>query len=180
MIISSPFDEIGVGTLRYHAGLNDYFAVFECFAYDESTGHFLLRWGSSWVRLRGEGSAKGHLGQFIGKLDDNCPLCEIRAGRNVAYAGEIAGYPTGVAEFNGRRVLIMEGPKIVEAREGDWQVLRNFLETLLPDDCQRHSFLAWLAHCRRALLACRRRQSPALALVGDRGNGKSLLIAKGI
>lgn len=177
LLDSSPFDEIGIGTLRYHAGLNDYFAVFECFAYDESTGHFLLRWGSYWIRLRGEGVTKDHLRQFLGKLPSDCPLCEIRTTRNVAWAGEIAGYHAGIQEFSGRRLLIMNGPKIVASQERDWPILRNFFETLFPDVCQRHSFLAWLAHCRRALISGYRRQSPALALVGDRGNGKSLLIS---
>ena len=176
-LLESGFDEIGIGTLRHYARQNDYFSVFECFAYDESTGHFLLRWGPSWVRLRGEGTTKDHLRQFLGKLPDDCPLCEIRTEHNVAYAGEIAGHRPGISKFNGKRILILEGPKIVTPSAGDWPTLQRFLQTLIQDEEQHVAFLAWLQHCRSTLLSGRRRQSPALALVGDRGNGKSLLIS---
>jgi hypothetical protein len=176
LLESSPFDDIGIGTLRYYAAQNEFFFVYEQFAYEESTGHYLLHCGSSWVRLRGEHTTKDHLRQFVAKLTEDCPLCQIRTERNVALAGEIAGYPSGIHFFNNRRVLILEGPKIISPIRCDWSVLLEFLETLFPEEEQLLAFLAWLQHCRTALLSGRRRQTPALALVGSRGAGKSLLI----
>ncbi len=175
-LLASPFNEIGIGTLRHYAAQNDFFYVYEQFVYDESTGHYLFRCDTAWVRLRGEGTTKDHLLQFLGKLPEDCPLCQIRTEQNVAYAGEIAGYPAGIKHFNNRKVLILNGPKIVSAKEGNYSVLRNFFETLFPCEDQQFAFYAWLQHCRRALLSQRRLQSPALALVGERGAGKSLAI----
>jgi hypothetical protein len=176
-LLKSPFEEIGIGTLRHLAAQNDYFYVYELFAYDESKGHYLLCWGGQWVRLRGEGATKDHLRQFLGKLPADCPTCKIRTERNVAFAGKIAGYKSGIIESNGSRILITEGPEILIPRECDWPILRRFLETLIPDQEQRIVFLSWFKHFRDAVVNGRRSQAPCMTLVGDRSNGKSLMIS---
>jgi hypothetical protein len=74
---------------------------------------------------------------------------------------------------------VTSGPNIVRAKAGESPFIDRVILTLLHDPehpQQRQMFLDWLAHCRRAVLNHRRAQTPAIAMAGGAGDGKSLLL----
>jgi hypothetical protein len=181
LLRSSSFSKIGFGTLHYHAKKHGYWGVKGRFFYSGRRG-FAMRSRNRFIPLPTEDQVKQHLRTFgvrISSNDAQCHLCDIRTEQHVAYIGEIAGYPAGLHAFNGDRFLVTKGPTIIEAGSGDSSFISNFIRRLLVIDgneIQLGNFLAWLAHCRRCLKVGRRDQSPALAIAGSSGNGKSLLI----
>lgn len=101
-------------------------------------------------------------------------ILTIMHEKNVHYAGEVAGYPVGMYEISGRRVLITRGPKLVKPQEGPFPTIRGFLDSLLGEE--RRYFDAW---CKSALLSLKAgspfRPGQVLCLAGSTGCGKSLL-----
>lgn len=104
---------------------------------------------------------------------------------SVAYAGELAGYPAGCHEINGRRILVTHAPKMIIPQPGEFPTIACLIETMLAydDHPQAQFFFAWLAS---AFIALRERFqnptgalfrfAPALYLAGPRECGKSALI----
>ncbi|MEI6033119.1 MAG: primase-helicase family protein [Verrucomicrobiae bacterium] len=103
-------------------------------------------------------------------------LCMLRLENFVSYIGPVAGFKSGLHSSNGDNILVTTGPTIVEAGAGDPTFIKNVIADLLPDQTQHASFMKWLLHCRRAVVKGRRVQTPALALTGSKGDGKSLVI----
>jgi hypothetical protein len=83
--------------------------------------------------LREQGFRGGKLrdGEAITPLD--AKLNQIQREQDVAYAGPLAGYRSGVTDCCGQRILVTTSPVLIEPAEGEWPVLRRFLETLLYD-----------------------------------------------
>ena len=104
---------------------------------------------------------------------------------SVAYAGELAGYPAGCHEINGRRILVTHAPRLIIPQSGDFPTIARLIETMLAfdDHQQAQFFFAWLAN---AFVALRERFqnptgaifrfAPALYIAGPRECGKSALI----
>jgi hypothetical protein len=127
-----------------------------------------------------ESAVRQHLANIgIQRHDMGKALCDIRETQMVSYIGEIAGLPPGLHECNGSKALVTKGPHIIEGKEGEDTFVMDMLKGLLTDPDhpeQLGVFLDWLAHARRAVLNGKRTQTPAIALVGGRGAGKSLAI----
>jgi len=178
---SSSFSRIGFGTLRYHARQHGYWGVKELFYYGGRWG-YAIRFGKKFIPLPNESQTKQHLQRFgvpVVANEFECALCDIRTHRYVSYIGEIAGHRLGLHEFNGEQLLVTKGPTIVEATPGDGSFISDFIRRLLlidDDESQVRNFLAWLARCRECVKSGQRDQSPAVAIAGSSGCGKSLLI----
>ena len=176
--IKSPLTEITFGTLMHYAEAHGFAGAVKKFYYN--TRSFGMQGRGGYVPLTGESAVRQHLAKMrVPKQAHNSILCDIREQQFVDYIGPLAGYPPCVRTFNGSKMVITSGPQIVVAKEGDSGFLDNFFRELLHDPNnpeQLPAFWRWLAHSRRALLNRRRAQTPALALAGERGDGKSLTI----
>jgi hypothetical protein len=158
---------------------NWYESVISRFFYNGRS--FAFRGGSgSYIPLGGDSAVRQHLANIgIQRHDMGKALCDIRETQMVSYIGEIAGLPPGLHECNGSKALVTKGPHIIEGKEGEDTFVMDMLKGLLTDPEhpeQLGVFLDWLAHARRAVLKGKRTQTPAIALVGGRGAGKSLAI----
>jgi len=99
---------------------------------------------------------------------------ELQHVQDVAYAGSIAGYKTGLHEICGQRVLVTSGPRLLRPQEGDWKTLRDFVGQLLGDDVRY--FYAWAKSALKTLYkGAPFRPGQMLAIAGPAGCGKSLL-----
>jgi Primase C terminal 2 (PriCT-2)/Bifunctional DNA primase/polymerase, N-terminal len=176
--LKSRLTEVNFGTLRHYAEANGYAGAVKKFFYN--TRAFGMQGRGGYVPLTGESAVRQHLAKLgIPKQAHSSILCDIREQQFVDYIGPLAGHPPCVRTFNQSKMVITSGPRIVAAKEGGCEYLDNFFRELLHDPHnpdQLPVFLRWLAHCRRALLARQRVQTPALAFAGDRGDGKSLAI----
>jgi hypothetical protein len=107
-------------------------------------------------------------------------LCGIQVEKFISYAGALAGHPRGLHVSGGCRLLATTSPEIIQPALGQWPTIRAVLEGLLLDDIagkvQLETFLGWLKFARESLTSNRRRPGQAIALAGQRGSGKSLLL----
>jgi hypothetical protein len=108
-------------------------------------------------------------------------LYRIDKEKRVDYAGPLCGRPAGFWKEGSTRVLCTRGPKIIPARQGDWNTLEKFFYSLFGDGQdpffyeQWMTFAGWIAHGRHALRnPSQHMPGQALALVGPRDCGKSL------
>jgi len=177
-LLSSPFDKIGYGTLFDHAKQHGFRGVTDRFFYNGRT--FYMRGDTEFIPLGSEGAVKQHITKFgVPKVHHNDLLCYIREHHFMHHIGPLAGYGFGVHYFEGTRALVTTGPNIISGAQGSADFIDRFLLTLLHDEShpeQFPTFLNWLAYCRRAVIEGRRRQSPAVALTGGIGYGKTLTI----
>ena len=175
---SSRFDRIGFGTLVYHARSHGFDGVISDFFYAGKPGYF-MKSGRDYIPLTREADVIKHLRLYgVDPNSQDCPPCRIREGQYVSFVGEVAGHQRGAHTFNGDKFLVTKGPSIIEARPGGGDFVREFVIKLLAGngECQYFNFLAWLQRARRAVLAGRRDQLPALTVAGEPGDGKSLLV----
>lgn len=101
-------------------------------------------------------------------------LLEIQQKHDVHFAGQLAGYPTGLVEVCSSRVLVTKGPRLVKPEKGKFPTIGNFLATLLND--QKVHFLAWMRSAFAALRAGPPfRPGQVMVLAGPPDCGKSLL-----
>ena len=181
LLASSSFSRIGLGTLKFHARQHGFWGVKGKFAYGGRWG-YAIRVKGHYIPLPKECQVKEHLKSFgvpIVADEFECTLCDIRTEQFVSYIGPVAGHVTGLHEFQGDRLVVTKGPTIIEAGCGDASFITDFARRLLvlgSDERQLQTFMAWLAHCRKRLKLCQRGQSPAMAVAGSSGCGKSLLI----
>ena len=106
-------------------------------------------------------------------------LCDIREEQQVDYIGPMAGYEAGERSFNGSRFLVTKSPNLIEPKEGEYPFINKALRDLFHDPRhpeQLDRFLDWASHCYKAVATHKRQQTPALALVGKAGGGKSFVI----
>lgn len=113
--------------------------------------------------------------ELLSPLDAH--INKLQTESDVSYAGPLAGAASGLREIYGRRVLVTEGPVIIQSKEGEWPILAAVLENLLLDVVidQRPYFFGWLKVARIALISGRPRQGQALVMAGPRDCGKSLV-----
>jgi hypothetical protein len=171
-LLKDPFSEISFGTLQHHAAQNGFTGAVRRFFYNGSA--FAVEAKGKYIPLN-EGAVKQHLSKLgIPGAIHNDILCDIRINQLVDYVGPVAGLRAGLHSNNGSKLLVTSSPNIIQPKKGDASFINKAFSDLLPDETQRNIFLDWLAHCRRGVLAGRRIQSPALALTGKKGDGKSL------
>lgn len=177
-VLASSDGTITFGTLMHHAAEHGFVGAVRRFYY--STKAFGMQEGGVYIPLTGESAVRQHLAKLgVPKPAHDNLLCEIRVKQFVDYLGPLAGHKPGYRTFNGWKMVVTSGPNIIRAKAGESPFIDRFILTLLHDPehpQQRQMFLDWLAHCRRAVLNHRRAQSPAIAMAGDGGDGKSLLI----
>lgn len=98
----------------------------------------------------------------------------IREDHDVNWAGALAGYKPGVHDICGTRILVTNGPKMIQAAKGEWTALRDLMGQLLGDQVEH--LYAWLKSALRALHhGPPWRPGQAMAIAGPAGSGKSLL-----
>jgi hypothetical protein len=112
-----------------------------------------------------------------GPSEVDCAINRIQTRFNVAYAGALAGYPSGLHTDGNRRLLITEGPTLIEPKEGEWPLISQLLGRMFQ--CggidQRPYFYGWLKCAVECMQSGIRRPGQAIVLAGPPGSGKSLL-----
>jgi len=94
----------------------------------------------------------------------------------VGYADPLAGYPVGLHEVHGEKILVTVSARHIEPKEGNWETLRAVFEGLLGAEQCGH-FYAWLQVGIESLRAGRMRPGQALVIAGEPQCGKSLVQA---
>jgi hypothetical protein len=153
----------------------------DSFFYAGRGGYAMRRADGRFIPLPPEGAVRQHLAEMgVARGDITGVVCRIREDNYVSYIGPMAGYPSGIHDgINGYQILVTYGPRIIPAVAGDFPVINSIMRGLFEDPehpDQFHCVLAWLRKSRANVLAAKRRPTPALALVGRRGAGKSLAI----
>ena len=149
-----------------------------------SKGYLVQNTRKQWIQVT-EGSLRRQLKPYFREKENKELLSPLDAHLNrlqlecdVAYAGPLAGSASGLRESkDGRRLLITEGPRIIDSRPGEWTILSRLLENLLIDEFmdQRPYFYGWMKVAREALRNGKSRAGQALVIAGSRDCGKSLL-----
>jgi len=106
-------------------------------------------------------------------------LNRIQTDCAVDYVGGVAGYRKGLRRICSHDVLVTSEPLLLAPTEGDFPLIRRFLEGLLnePDDGidQRDHLYCWLKTSLQSLYAGEASLGPAMILVGPAHAGKSYL-----
>jgi len=121
------------------------------------------------LRKAGFSSKTGDNG-FTSPLDDR--LISIQTEQDILWAGPLAGADKGLKEVCEHRILVTEGPKLIEPVEGDWNIIEKLLINLFDE--QLDYVLGWLKTYLQALRSGNFRPGQALAIAGEAGCGKSL------
>jgi len=105
-------------------------------------------------------------------------VSQVVRDRLVAWAGDLAGWPKGLHEIAGKRILVTNSPEVVFGTENDKDIFDTtagaFFKTLLGEE-QLPTFVSWLQVARRSLVSDSTYQvGQALVLAGDAGVGKTL------
>jgi len=104
-------------------------------------------------------------------------IVRIATESNVDYAGELAGYHTGLHTILNRHVLVTEGPKLITPREGDFSLIREILFNMFGMETREDGlyFDLWLKSAVESLYSGYIRPGIVLVLVGPKDSGKNLV-----
>ena len=156
--------------------------------YDPATDRYLIcdaesKWvGYTEPKYRRELVARG-LGKKVREESDD-PLSQVERAmrdatyhRNLKYSGLLSGWAKGIHVLPGvGRILVTEGPRIIEPVEGDWPLLHNLIHSLLGNTPrQAPTFLSWLKLAVESLRSNTFRPGQCVAFCGPKDCGKSLL-----
>lgn len=112
-------------------------------------------------------------GSAVSEVDD--AIHRVQTEMYVTYAGPLAGKPAGVHEMLGQRILVTTSPQIILPDASvEHPTIRTLLETMLGE-AQLPYFYGWAAHAYTSLVRFEPSHGQALALVGPRDSGKTLL-----
>jgi hypothetical protein len=114
------------------------------------------------------------LDELVSPVDQK--LNNIQLEWAIDFAGPLAGYPAGPAEFCGHPVLITSASKQIKPRRGKFPLIAKLLENMFvtPEGDQRPFVLGWLKVAVEALQSGRQRPGQALVFAGPADCGKSL------
>ena len=135
-----------------------------------------------WIQLRRQDLVR-HLQKlgFSKHSQGGSPLNEIdelimhlQKEHDIEFAGPLAGHKSASYEYDGKRILVTYSPRFVKPKSGDWPTIKKFLLGLLRE-IQLQYFFGWLKIALESLYSQKFRPGQALALVGPRDSGKSLL-----
>lgn len=101
-------------------------------------------------------------------------IIKIEDENSIDYAGSLAGYPIGIHEISGKKILITEERKQIIPQKGEFPIINQFLEGLLGTE-QLVYFYGWLKVGFESLENNHLRPGQAVVLAGPRNCGKSLL-----
>jgi hypothetical protein len=151
--------------------------------YEEAHGFHIWN-GNEYVEMN-EGAIKSYLktkkvrtNSVGGASAMDHTMTALRMKRNVAYVGPLAGRSAGLRTEAGRRMLVTGAPKLISPDAScDWSLTRSIIEGLLKTGggVQVPYFYSWLKISLRALESGHYACGQALALVGPRDCGKTLL-----
>jgi len=117
------------------------------------------------------------MGQTLSEIEEK--LMDIIEDQRVDYAFPVAGHPVGVLTQGNERILITKELPAIEPKEGDWDVLRAFLEGLFntPDgSCDQIEYVySWLSRAMAGLLHMQPNSGQAFIIAGDPDCGKTLV-----
>ncbi len=114
---------------------------------------------------RETGASHSDMEEVLWRINQRC---------QVGYGGKLAGYRPGVYEQHGEMILVTDGPKLIEPKEGQFPVINKLLTGLLGEK-QRPYFDCWLKVAVEALVKQRIRPGQAFVVAGPRDCGKSVL-----
>ena len=80
-------------------------------------------------------------------------LIETQLTHDVAYAGALAGYKTGIHDVCGQRILVTSGPRLLIPKDGSWALLKDFLGVMLGEQCR--TFFGWIKSALRRFTLAR-------------------------
>ena len=178
MICIADVPKIAAVPLYYYPEKSSWYAP------DNRGGYFKTTIAAAQSYLAASGFSKAFKDTNGNSAAETAYLWKMQ-NNSVAYAGELAGYPAGCHEINGRPILVTCAPKLITPQPGEFPTIALLIETMLAVDehPQAQFFFAWLAS---AFVALRERFqdptgaffrfSPALYLAGPRECGKSALI----
>ena len=158
----------------------------EEFYYDKNQKEYLLRNKREvWLALT-EAQFKKELarrgfrtrterGENVSEADEF--IMDLRDTQDVDYVGPLAGYPTGIYEILGNRILVTKQPSIIEPAAGKWETIDAVISGLLFDEKhdQRDYLFGWLKIAYDSVRSKHYRPGQALALCGPHNCGKSLI-----
>jgi hypothetical protein len=101
-------------------------------------------------------------------------LIEIENDQAVDYSGPLAGFRSGVHKMCGHRVLVTTSPAVITPVSGEWGMLKEIIESLLPDGQSTYLY-GWLKCAVVALRSGVYTPGQAMAIAGPRDCGKSLV-----
>lgn len=125
-------------------------------------------------------SSKGSPKKAAGSLSQvDQQLAVIDTQNLVDYAGPVAGHSAGVLLFNGAKILVTEGPKLVQPLPGAWPMLAGLFAGMLggEDTTQLFSFFAWLKVADATIRRAHFQPGQSLVLAGPKDSCKSLVQA---
>lgn len=99
----------------------------------------------------------------------------IEIDRAVDWVGGLAGYRRGILDHAGKKLLIIDHPDMMEARAGEWPLIRSILDQAFPLEDARCVFLGWLKGGVEAIRKQTHQPAPMLVMAGAAKAGKSLL-----
>ena len=159
--------------------------AFEAY-YDAGTRQYWIRNNrGGWVQVN-KSALRSHLkladltnavlpGAKLNQIEEF--ITKLHTEKDVAYAGPLAGYHSGLLEIMGNRFLVTESPRFIEKAPGEWPVLRQMLENMFVDssgESQLPFVFGWLKVAIEALYSGSFRPGQALVIAGERACGKSL------
>lgn len=114
-------------------------------------------------------------GESISQLDQ-C-IADIQEHQSVAHAGIVAGYPEGIHDILGAKVLITESPILIEPVKGEFPLFKKFTDGLFHDDQynQKMYVFGWLKLGAEAVRSRKFRPGQMLVVAGPADCGKSYL-----
>ncbi len=121
-------------------------------------------------RLEAQGHSQGDCKELI----EVC-METIELDQAVDWSGQLAGFPRGVAELNGRSFLVTQGYDIPNATPGACPLHREIIKQAFPITDSHLVFCGWLRDAVRAIRANMHQPAPMLVMAGERKAGKSLL-----
>ena len=96
----------------------------------------------------------------------------LQKRHRVDYAGPLAGYRTGLIEYNGNKILITRGPKLIDPVKGDFPTIAEYLDGMLQE--QRIYADCWLHLAATPIYNCKPATGQVLVLAGAPDTGKSV------
>jgi hypothetical protein len=136
---------------------------------EKAAKHYLIKNQGISDKRKMEGDPLTQIDDVMLSVRDLCSIC---------WAGSCGGVRPQLISANGRDILILEGPKLIEPAKGDFEVIKTVLLSLLGKK-QLEYFNGWmklgLENLRKVYDGKEGRPGQFVALIGPRGAGKNLV-----
>ena len=99
-------------------------------------------------------------------------LVQISQEAAIDYAGPLAGYPAGVYNFSGHKILVTRGFKLIEPEEGEWETLKAIVNGMFGPE-QKHYLYATLKYGYEAYRGMSSQPVPMITLCGPASGDNS-------